>query len=231
MRFSWRSDSALALIRKAGPRDAGPRAMRQSLMVQGIPGTMALRDPQARSRCAAGCSTRRTFMPLAPTQRGLVGREFGARGEVAGDRVTEPSTISGSPYQAGTREGLGSGRRPLRRRATRSRSGRRAVAVIRPEGALAPRSEGGSERRIGPPIRSCDGRGTTLVPTATSNASRPSTAVDDGDAGTLQDASTASARRLGAGSSLVQIQSPRLPEEPLSSARASTAEPGAQIRR
>ena len=72
-----------------------------------------------------------------------------------------------------------------------------------------------SERHIGPPIRTRDPRGTTLVPTDMSYASRMSTTVDDGTLGTLRDASTPIAIRLGAGRSLVQIQSPRLHECPL----------------
>src|SRR5215207_1041261 len=38
-----------------------------------------------------------------------------------------------------------------------------------------------------PPIRTCDGRGTALVPTATSYVSKASSRGDDGNAGTLRD--------------------------------------------
>jgi len=47
-----------------------------------------------------------------------------------------------------------------------------------------------SERRIGPPIGTCNRRGTTLVPTDTSKTSRFSTRGDGGDTGTLRNAST-----------------------------------------
>src|SRR5215211_5331203 len=54
-------------------------------------------------------------------------------------------------------------------------------------------------------------RGTALVPTATSNASRSSTGGEDGYAGTLSDASTHESVRLGAERSPVNPAAPITP--------------------
>src|SRR5437016_334991 len=58
--------------------------------------------------------------------------------------------------------------------------------------------------------QSATSRGTALVPTTVSDASKASTAGDDADGGTLTDASTPEAARLGAERSPVQIRPPRL---------------------
>jgi hypothetical protein len=56
--------------------------------------------------------------------------------------------------------------------------------------------------------------GTSLVPTAASDASRTSRRGDAWTTGTLPDVSTCASHRLGAGRSQVQILSPRLSEVP-----------------
>jgi hypothetical protein len=72
-----------------------------------------------------------------------------------------------------------------------------------------------SERHIGPPLRTHQPRGTALVPTATSNASRSSTTADDVDAADAHGRIYIDSVRLGAERSRVQISPPRLSGSPL----------------
>jgi hypothetical protein len=71
-------------------------------------------------------------------------------------------------------------------------------------------------------------RGTAVVPTATSNASKQSTTGDDGDGGDAAGRMTHAVARLGAERSSVQIRPPRLAGRPLPKRASDSGTPSAQ---